>query len=355
MASGSLRFDRFVIDPQDRQLTRDDEPVELSSRYLDALVLLVREEGRLVSKARFMDEVWTGVPVTDEALTQCIRTLRRQLGDDAAKPRFIETVPKHGYRFIAPVEPANAPQPAPIERLRSSWRQFLFLGAAGVAGGAIAGVLGGLFYGFAAASEPLAPGTGATSVLLVLLAMTVLVATIGAAGVSFGIAAAWIASQPFGRWSIAGGAVGGLLIGAFVKLLGLDAFDLLFGRSPGDITGAAEGAILGGAVGAGAWLAAHGAAPLSLRRAFISAALTGAAAGMLIALLGGRLMGGSLDLLARTFPGSRLGLGQLGALFGEASFGPITQVVTGAFEGALFAGCVVGAMVIARRNLTGGS
>ena len=50
-----------------------------------------------------MGEVWRGIPVTDEALTQCIRTLRKQLGDDAARPRFIETVPKNGYRFVAPV------------------------------------------------------------------------------------------------------------------------------------------------------------------------------------------------------------------------------------------------------------
>ena len=85
----------------DRRLSRDDEPVELNARYLDALALLVREAGKLVSKDRFLDEVWRGVPVTDEALTQCIKTLRRQLGDDAASPRFIETVPKHGYRFIA--------------------------------------------------------------------------------------------------------------------------------------------------------------------------------------------------------------------------------------------------------------
>src|SRR3982750_3066010 len=104
MTSGRFRFDRFILDPDDRQLKRGGEPVELNARYLDALALLVSEAGRLVSKDRFMDEVWRGVPVTDEALTQCIRTLRRQLGDDAARPRFIETVPKHGYRFIAPVD-----------------------------------------------------------------------------------------------------------------------------------------------------------------------------------------------------------------------------------------------------------
>ncbi len=99
-----FRFEGYLLDPRDRQLRRDGAPVELNARYFDALALLVREAGRLVSKDRFLDEVWHGVPVTDEALTQCIRTLRKQLGDDAASPRFIETVPKHGYRFIAPVE-----------------------------------------------------------------------------------------------------------------------------------------------------------------------------------------------------------------------------------------------------------
>src|SRR3990170_7408166 len=102
-----FRFDRFMLDPRDRQLRRDGATVELNARYLDALALLVREQGKLVSKDRFLEEVWRGVPVTDEALTQCIKTLRKQLGDDAARPRFIETVPKHGYRFIAPVDGAG--------------------------------------------------------------------------------------------------------------------------------------------------------------------------------------------------------------------------------------------------------
>src|SRR6186713_2008256 len=104
MSSGRFRFDGFLLDPADRRLTRDGVAVDVNARYLDALALLVREHGKLVSKDRFLDEVWRGVPVTDEALTQCIKTLRRQLGDNVANPRFIETVPKHGYRFIAPVE-----------------------------------------------------------------------------------------------------------------------------------------------------------------------------------------------------------------------------------------------------------
>jgi DNA-binding winged helix-turn-helix (wHTH) protein len=343
---GSFRFDRFALDPADRQLRRDDAPVELNARYFDALALLVGEAGRLVPKDRFLGEVWRGVPVTDEALTQCIKTLRRQLDDDAANPRFIETVPKHGYRFIAAVERVgDARQPV---RPRINWREFVLLGAAGTIGGGVAGFFGGLFYGFAGASQPLQPGMGAISVLLVLLCLTILVALIGGAGVGFGIAAAGLARARY--WLVVGGAVGGLLVGAIVKLLGLDAFTLLIGRSPGDITGPFEGLILGGAVGLGAWLATH---VSKLRRGAVVAALAGAAGGLLIALLGGRMMGGSLDLLAREFSGSRLRLDHIGALFGEHGFGPVSQAVTSALEGALFAGCVVAAMVLARRSLPG--
>ena len=95
----SFRFADFLLDPGERRLRRGATPVELNARYFDALALLVREAGRLVSKDRFLDEVWRSVPVTDEALTQCIRTLRRQLGDDAASPRFISTVRGVGFRF----------------------------------------------------------------------------------------------------------------------------------------------------------------------------------------------------------------------------------------------------------------
>jgi DNA-binding winged helix-turn-helix (wHTH) protein len=361
MESGGFRFERFYLDPRDRRLRRDDVPVELNARYLDALALLVREQGRLVTKDRFLEEVWRGVPVTDEALTQCIRTLRRQLGDDAARPRFIETVPKHGYRFIAPIEwigdePGAGAGTSALSAAKATplydWRQFLLLGGAGTVGAGVAGIIGGLCYGFAGASQPLGPGTGAASVLLVLLWLTIAAALMGGAGVSFGIAASGFASgRPWA--SIVGGALGGLVVGGVVKLLGIDAFNLLLGRSPGDVTGAAEGALLGGAVGLGAWLGRRGAPPLSLRRSAALAGLAGGGAGILIPLLGGRLMGGSLDLLARSFPHSRLRLDQIGGLFGEHGFGPISQIVTGGLEGALFGGCIVGAMILARRSLSG--
>ncbi|HVL41310.1 MAG TPA: transcriptional regulator, partial [Brevundimonas sp.] len=173
MPHGRFRFERFHLDTGDRLLTRDDVPVELNARYLDALTLLVREDGRLVSKDRFLEEVWRGVPVTDEALTQCVRTIRRQLGDDATRPRFIETVPKHGYRFIAPVtriEGESGPTASPATRPPLSPATTLQkLGVAGMIGGAVAGGLGGLFYGVIGAAQPQPSGMGAMSIILVLV------------------------------------------------------------------------------------------------------------------------------------------------------------------------------------------
>jgi DNA-binding winged helix-turn-helix (wHTH) protein len=342
VASGAFSFDRFRLDLQDRQLTLDDAPVELNSRYLDALALLVREQGKLVSKERFLEEVWRGVPVTDEALTQCIKTLRKQLGDDAASPRFIETVPKHGYRFIAPVTAASGVDA--VTGATFSWPQFFVRGGAGMIGGGVAGIFVGLFYGFAGAQA----GAGGLSAVLVLIVLCILLGLIAAAGVGFGVAAAGFAPRPLLQWSVIGGGLGGLIVGAFGKLLGLDAFNLLLGQTPGEITGAAEGAIVGGAVGLGAWFSVRVSG--SLVRRIAPAALAGAAAGAIIPVLGGCMLGGSLDLLARQFPHSRLQVDQIGALFGESGFGPITQSVTGGVEGALFAACVVGAMMFARQR-----
>ena len=161
VSSGSFRFEDFVLDPHDRLLRRGEAPVELNARYLDALVPLVREQGKLVSKDSFLAEVWRGVPVTDEALNQCIRTLRRQLGDDATSPRFIESVPKHGYRYIALVRRSEVETDADASvsssraiasgSASSRWRSFFLLGGAGTVGGGVAGILVGLFYGFAGA------------------------------------------------------------------------------------------------------------------------------------------------------------------------------------------------------------
>ncbi|MET3664222.1 winged helix-turn-helix domain-containing protein [Caulobacter sp. 1776] len=347
MASGGFHFERFNLDLADRQLTRDGVPVTLNARYFDALALLVREHGKLITKDRFLDEVWGGVPVTDEALTQCVRTLRKALGDDASAPRFIQTAPKHGYRFIAPIVGIEAPAEAAAARAPSpsnhpAWRGTLLLGTAGTLGAGLAGGLGGLFYGLVGAAQP---GASAVSALLVLLCLTVAIALVGGAGVAFGIATGEALPGRSSWWrGPLGGAIGGLLVGAMFKLLGLDALTLLFGRAPGGITGGLEGAALGAAVGLGAGLARRASGGFPYRIAL--AGLVGGIAGLVIPLLGGRLLGGSLDLLAHSFPDSRL---RLVGVFGEHGFGPITQALTGALEGALFSAGLVGGLQAARR------
>lgn len=358
MTRPAFRFDRFRLDPDDRQLRRDEMPVELNARYLDALVLLVSEPGRLISKARFLDEVWHGVPVTDEALTQCIKTLRRQLGDDATRPRFIETVPKHGYRFIAPVVRVGGdtaptpPQARPQDATAGAAdrQTFVRLGLAGMIGGGLAGLIGGLVYGVVGITDPLQAGGGSVSALLVIMCLTGLVGLTGGAGVGFGIAASVFAPRRRGVWTVVGGAAGGMAVGAVVKLVGLDAFNLLFGQSPQTITGAPEGAVLGAAVGLGVWIATRQGGSLSRRRRVAVGGLIAAAAGALIPLLGGRLLGGSLAGLADGFPDSRLRLDPLGGLFGESDFGLVSQIVTGGLEGLLFGSCVVAAMMITRNR-----
>jgi DNA-binding winged helix-turn-helix (wHTH) protein len=356
MAARRYQFGNFSLDPIERRLFAGDVLVELNSRYFDALLLLVQHPGALLSKERFLQEVWHGIPVTDEVLTQCIRTLRRQLGDSATQPRLIETVPKHGYRFIgavscvadnasAPVDENRAPaSQAVATRGADDWRQCWLTLGAGTTGGGVAGLLGGVAFGFAAAAQSQQSGIGALSALLVLVALATLLALIGAAGAVGGIAAARLVARDFTFAGLMGGALGGLLVGAFGELLGRDAFLLLFGQGPGDITGAREGLLLGAAVGLADDLGRRFAADWSIRRNVSLAGAIGALAGLLIAISGGQLLGGSLALLAESFPDARLHLDPFGALLG-----PFAAGVTSALEGAWFSLCLVGALMLARR------
>jgi DNA-binding winged helix-turn-helix (wHTH) protein len=356
MAAGRYRFDSFHLDPVERRLFAGETPVELNSRYFDALLLLLQHPGSLLRKERFLQEVWHGIPVTDEVLTQCIKTLRRQLGDSATQPHLIETVPKHGYRFIAAVAwldsgapavadaaPDLAPAADPTLPSRD-WRQCWLTLGAGTTGGGVAGLLGGLVFGFSAAAQAQQNGSGALSALLVLMALATLLGLIGAAGVVAGIAAARLLAAHVAFAGLLGGAVGGLLVGALGQLIGQDAFLLLFGQAPGDITGAFEGLLLGAAVGLGDDFARRFANQWDRRRCVGQAALLGAVAGVAIALSGGRLLGGSLVALADSFPDARLHLDPLGSLPGA-----VGAVLTSALEGAWFSACLVGALGLVRR------
>ena len=347
MAPESVRFGEFTLLPGECLLIRGSERTALNGRYLDALVLLLREPGRLIPKERFMDEVWRGVPVTDEALTQCIRTLRRQLGDDATRPHFIQTVPRRGYRFIADVHwgADEASSPSVLQPTTDRYDPHAVLRTAGFAGlgGMVAGAGGGMFYGLAASP---AGGIGALSMLLVLVVLVAALGFLGGLGVGAGIAAASLISNDKWQWSTAGGMFGGLAIGGMARLLGLDGFALLFGRAPAHMTGAAEGVLLGAALGFGAWLAARRAP--GLRGGAVIGTVAGGGAGLLVALTGGHLLGGSLASWARDFPDARFRLGSIGALLGEDGFGSLSEIVTATLEGALFGLCVGGGLALAR-------
>lgn len=94
------RFSEFVLSPRRRVLTRDGREQPLIPRYFDLLVFLVEHRHEAVHRRDIFDRVWADVVVSDSALSQAIRTIRRTLGDDSREPRFIRTVSRHGYRFV---------------------------------------------------------------------------------------------------------------------------------------------------------------------------------------------------------------------------------------------------------------
>lgn len=112
--SHRLRFAEFTLDTQRRGLYRGEERVRLTAKPLEALIFLVENGGRTVGKQELLDAVWTNTFVTEDVLTHAVRDIRRALGDDKDNPRFVQTIPRQGYRFlcevIAAVEPPAASQ-----------------------------------------------------------------------------------------------------------------------------------------------------------------------------------------------------------------------------------------------------
>lgn len=95
-------FGRFRLDLFEQRLLRDQETIPLPPKVLDTLVVLVKHSGHILSKDEIMTAVWPNTFVEESSLTQNISLLRKALnGEDQ---RFIETVPKRGYRFVAPVK-----------------------------------------------------------------------------------------------------------------------------------------------------------------------------------------------------------------------------------------------------------
>ena len=111
------RFAGHTLSPARRTLVRDGRELPLIPRCFDLLVLLVERRNEAVSRHDILDAVWSDVVVTDGALSQAVRILRRTLGDDPREPAFIRTVPRHGYRFVCDgvVEEPDEGPPEPVQ------------------------------------------------------------------------------------------------------------------------------------------------------------------------------------------------------------------------------------------------
>jgi DNA-binding winged helix-turn-helix (wHTH) protein len=114
------RFADFTLSPARRSLRRGAREVPLIPRYLDLLILLVERRGVALPRREILDRVWSDVVVSDGALSQAVRTLRRTLGDGD----YVRTVSRHGYEFVCPVlEEEDAEDLTPLaERPRGEAR-----------------------------------------------------------------------------------------------------------------------------------------------------------------------------------------------------------------------------------------
>ena len=114
-----VQFDSFTLDLARRVLCRRGERIHLTAKPLDTLVALVSRPGETVPKHELMELVWKDTAVTEDVLVQAIGEIRRALGEKKGEDRFVQTVPRQGYRFVMPVSLATAedtgaaPDPGP--------------------------------------------------------------------------------------------------------------------------------------------------------------------------------------------------------------------------------------------------
>jgi transcriptional activator of cad operon len=109
----TLRIGDWFVNPLSGEIARGDERVRLEARTMRLLLCLAEKPGEVVSIDDLLSQVWSGVVVTPDSVYQAVAALRRLLGDDAKQPAYIVTVPRLGYRLVAPVEPQVDSPPAP--------------------------------------------------------------------------------------------------------------------------------------------------------------------------------------------------------------------------------------------------
>lgn len=381
------RFSDFILSPRKRLLIRNHQQLPLIPRYLDLLIFLIERRRDAVHRREIFDRVWSDVIVSDSALSQAIRTLRRTLGDDPREPRFIRTVSRHGYQFTWPnvieepdedeAEPALAPPPnegvgaiagtaqaearsadlsaaarsAKAERTRQkvgASLTALMTGAtracAGAAlAGAVAGIVGGLLL-------QVAPGSAAPlAIVPVLVLVGAAAGAAGGLGVGAGLAFAESSSRLRNAVGLTiGAAAGGMAVGGAVEWLLRWSLAAVVGLNVGT-GGAFEGLVIGAAVGIGYTLARRHDYARSPLYGAVAVAMCCAAAALALGWAGRPLVGGTLHAIAREARGSQISLTPLGRLIGEPGFGPISQALIAAWEGGLF-GFGAGMALFRRRS-----
>jgi DNA-binding winged helix-turn-helix (wHTH) protein/Tol biopolymer transport system component len=144
VSTSDFRVGEWLVRPSLAEITRGSETVHVTPRSMAVLVYLADARGSVVSRNEILDEVWPGMSVTPDALSQCVVELRKAFRDDSRHPTVIQTIPKLGIRLVSPVtriepsaatdipeavkplaQPAAAPevepQPAPLPRSRPRW------------------------------------------------------------------------------------------------------------------------------------------------------------------------------------------------------------------------------------------
>jgi pimeloyl-ACP methyl ester carboxylesterase/DNA-binding winged helix-turn-helix (wHTH) protein len=125
---GAYHFGPFCLDVRERRLSRGDEVIPLRLKVFDTLLVLVENAGRLVTKQELLDAVWPETTVEENNLNHNVSVLRKSLGERATGQQYIETVPRVGYRFAAPVETIAPPvrpsasSPSPVAKARQEIR-----------------------------------------------------------------------------------------------------------------------------------------------------------------------------------------------------------------------------------------
>lgn len=122
-----FRFGEIEVREREFLLIKEGEASQVEPKAFRVLLFLLRNSERLVTKEEILDAVWTDTAVSENSLTRSIATLRKLLGDDSREPRYIENVPRIGYRFLCEVEVAEDAATAPTARVHQGFRSLAVL------------------------------------------------------------------------------------------------------------------------------------------------------------------------------------------------------------------------------------